>query len=167
MKPWYVVVVVGLLVGGGALWLLRAVDAQRPKGSDQAQIRALIAEGARSAMQRDASGIGRLVSNDYKDGHGFRAPVIRQQTARILNQSRTVKVYIPANSIAITVNPDGKHASAQFLLQFQASGSKGDLPFSGTLNLDLAKEPVRYYLAFPGEEWRVTSAEGYTPDFLQ
>jgi len=28
----------------------------------------------------------------------------------------------------------------------------------------MAKEPVHYYVVFPGEEWRVVSASGYPMD---
>ena len=72
-----------------------------------------------------------------------------------------MRVDIPSTSIAITVNPDGRHADAHFLVHFESTGPQAVLPtFDGNLNLTLAKEPVRYYLFFPGQEWRVTAADG-------
>ena len=29
------------------------------------------------------------------------------------------------------------------------------------MSIGLAKEPVHYFLVFPGEEWKVISADGY------
>ena len=46
-------------------------------------------------------------------------------------------------------------------------GQGGGLTYNGTLQLRLQKEPVRYFILFPGAEWRIAGAEGNTPDFLE
>jgi hypothetical protein len=167
MKPWHIGLAIVVLAGGGLLWLLRAVAAQRPPGSDQDQIRALIATGARAAMRRDSDAIGRLVSPEYHDASGMRADPLRRQIRSFLADVREISVNIPQNSLVVAVDADRRHATAQFYLQFRTSGARGEMNFGNTLRLQLAKEPVRYYLVFPGAEWRVVSADGYMPELFQ
>ena len=166
LKRSHIVALVGVLLLGGVVWLLRAVEAQRPHGSDEVQIRNLIALGARAAMKRDAETIRRLISDQYRDRLGLRAEQVRFQATRVLNENRQVTVYIPSERIEITVEPDHKHARARFDVQLQALGSQGaSTSFAGPIELDLVKEPVRYFWVFPGAEWRVVSVQGELPDF--
>jgi hypothetical protein len=167
MKLWHIAAGVGLLLVIGIVWLLRAVDAQRPHGSDTDQIKALVAEGNRAAIRRDAGTLGRLVSNNYKDSFGMPAETIRRQAAAVIGRARRVDLAIDASREAVTVDPDGRHGSVTFPVNFQATGGDAPYSFQGTLTLRLAKEPVRYFLVFPGEEWRVIAVDGYAPDFLQ
>ena len=167
MKIWQLGVTIAAVVLVALLWLLRAVDAQRPIGSDTDQIRSLIAVCDKAAMRRDAATIGRYISKDYKDGFGLRADQARAEIGRILGSAREVRANIPLNSELSTVGPDRRQADASFELHLQTvGGQSGGLTYQGTLRLRLRKEPVRYFLLFPGEEWRILAAEGYTPEFF-
>jgi hypothetical protein len=162
----------GIMLAGAVLiallWLLHAVNAQRPKGGDAEQIRAVIAACDRAASRRDAATINRYLSNEYRDSFGFRADQARIEVGRVLGSARQVQIYVPRDSEAVSVNPDGRHAAARFELHLQTTGGQaGGLTYNGTLYLRLQKEPVRYFLVFPGSEWRITSAEGYSPDSLE
>jgi len=169
MRPWHLGVAVAGVILAALLWLLHAVDAQRPKGSDTAQIRRVIVACAKAAMRRDSAAVNRHISNDYKDGLGLTADQARLQVGRVLGGAREVQVYIPLESEVIAIEPDRKHASARFDLQFRAVGSQpgADVSFRGALSVRFQKEPVRYFAIFPGEEWRIIAAEGYTPAFLE
>jgi hypothetical protein len=161
MQRWHLGLAAVLLLLVGALWLLRAVENQRPRGTDAQQITALVASGARAAQARDPDALRRLVSNEYRDENGFRADAVRLQIGRVLGQAQQVRAYVPANSIVVQLEPDGQHATASFQIQFEANTRNGDLRFDGPINLRLAREPVRYFLVFPGHEWRIVSAGGY------
>src|SRR5262249_60247462 len=99
MKRWQTLAAIGLALAGLFLWILRAVDAQRPKGSDDTQIRMLIANGAAAAMRRDPASMGQLIANDYKDNYGFRAPALRQQIARVLREAPPADGAIPGDQV--------------------------------------------------------------------
>lgn len=166
MRRWQLAVGIAVVMAGAWIWLLRAVDAQRPKGSDTDQIRAVIARGARAAQRRDAATLRKLISDDW-NGLGLRAPQVRQQIGSVLARAQEVRVYIPDNTLRVTVDPDHRGAHAAFSLEFQALGGQVDLPaYRGILVLRLAREPVRYYWIFPGHEWRVVGQEGFVPDSL-
>ena len=167
MKLWHITAAAVLVLLGGVVWLLRAVDARRPHGSDTEQIRALVGEGARAATRRDSDTLSRLISNDYQDAFGFRADMVRRQASAIIGRAHHVDLYIDGHAINTSLEPDGHHGSVTFPVNFQASGGEMPYAFQGTLTLRLVKEPVRYFLVFPGEEWRVVAVEGYSPDFLQ
>jgi len=167
MKRWQIgigVVLVVLLAGG--TWLWRAIENQRPKGSDEDQIRSVIASGVRAANRRNPGGVTRLISDRW-EGFGMRADQMRPAVARFLQESGKTRVFIPSNSIAIQVQPAGSAAQASFKLQFLAENTEAAVPaFDGLIQVGLAKEPVRYYWFFPGREWRVTGATGFIPEFL-
>ena len=168
MKFWQLGVMLAGAILIAFLWLLHAVDVQRPKGSDENQIRALIAACDKAAARRGAGTINHFLSNEYKDSFGFRADQARVEIARVLGSARQVRIYIPLNSEAVIVEPDGRHAVARFDLQLQTMGGQGGgLTYNGTLQLRLQKEPVRYFILFPGAEWRIAGTEGNTPDFLE
>jgi hypothetical protein len=167
MKLWHFGVAAALILLAGIVWLVRAVDAQRPRGSDADQIRALVSRGLKAAERRDATTLGQLVSNDYKDSFGFRAETVRRQASAIIGRARQVTISVPGDQEVIQVEPGGRQGSVIFPIGFQAAGGDAPYSFQGTLTLRLAKEPVRYYLVFPGEEWRVVAVEGYSPDFSQ
>lgn len=167
MKRWQIgvgVVLIALLSGG--IWLWRAIENQRPKGSDEDQIRSLIATGGRAANRKDPGTVNTLISDQW-EGFGMRADQMRPMVARFLKESGRTRAYIPSNSIAIEVEPEGQKAKASFKLQFQGENPDTSVPaFDGLVQVGLTKEPVRYYWVFPGREWRVTSTTGFIPDFL-
>jgi hypothetical protein len=164
MKRWHLAAAALVLLAVAGLWVWRAVEAQRPQGSDEAQIRALILDCARAAERRDARVLAHWISEEYRDANGFSAEIVQRQAARILANAREVRAFIPADSLTIQVGLDRDTASAAFSVQFRASGKNGELRFEGPLQLRLRREPVRYYLIFPGAEWRVAGVDGYSMD---
>lgn len=165
MKIWHLAVAGVVLLAVGVIWLLRAVEAQRARGSDEEQIRHAIVAAAKAAERRDDATITRMISDDYKDSNGFRVDVARGQVRRVLREAREVTAYIPADSLSVTVDPDRRNASASFQVRFHATGARGEIKFDTPMQVRFVHEPVRYYLVFPGEEWRLASAEGYGAGF--
>lgn len=158
---WAAILVGLVLLGGAALWVWRAVEAQRPTGTDEQQIRMMLLEGERAAERLDAAALGRLISEDYRDNMGLSDTSVRYEIRRYLKEQQTLEVDIPSESIQVNVQPDGQQASVTFQArvtrQLQGLTSRFELPMA----LNLKKERVYYYWVFPGKEWRITSAEGY------
>ena len=156
----WVLAVVGL-AGLGLLALWRSAEAQRPQGSDDQQIRTLFASAARAATERKAGQALRWLSADYSDSNGIKATIARYEVSRLINNAKQIDVYVPVREVEVQVS--GNTASAVVPITVTATGE--NIPPVGTgqrtLNVQLRKEPVRYYWLFPGEEWRVTSVEGY------
>lgn len=162
--------VVLLLLGGG-LWVQRAVDAQRPQGSDEEQLRRMLYEGERAAEQRNAAGVNRFLSEDYRDGLGMSDSSLKYQIRQYLSRRRAIDVVIPSERVQVYIAPDGATGTVTFPMAVLAPGASqsagagpaaASIPASQmTLTLGVRKERVHYFLVFPGEEWRVVSAEGY------
>lgn len=164
------------LLGGGSLWVMRAVDAQRPKGSDEEQLRRLLYIGETAAEQHNSVAINRLISEDYRDSLGMSDTSLKYQIREYLSQRRAIDVLIPSESVQVYIAPDGKTGTVTFPMTVMnpqtapvpggaggpqyptAASSGGDM----TLTLGVRKERVHYFYVFPGEEWKVTSAEGYS-----
>jgi hypothetical protein len=151
-----------LLLAGGAVGVKAAVDAQRPRGDDIDQIRRMLYEGERAAERRDASTINRFISEDYRDDLGMSDTSLKYQIRDYLKRTAVIELTVPSESIRVEVDAGGRSARAQFRV-FSRSRSQGNT-FANEfdMSLSLAKERVYYYWIFPGEEWRVTAAEGYT-----
>lgn len=145
-----------ILVAGGALGLKMAVDAQRPKGSDQEQIQTMLMDGEKAAKRKDAAGINRFISRDYSDGLGMTDTSLKYQVNDYLRRKSSFDITVPLESTQVMINPDGRTGTAQFIVRVNAENSA-----SFPMTLKLVKEPVHYFLFFPGEEWKVISAEGY------
>jgi hypothetical protein len=158
----------GALVTLGLLLLLalvglgvkRAVDARRPQGTDAEQIRRLLYEAERAAERRDASGVNRYISDDYDDGT-FNAARARYAVMDYLRSQQSVEINIPSETIHVQVDPDGRTATADFRVQFARQTGGGSFYNDIDMSLRLQKEPVHYYVLFPGEEWRIVRAEGW------
>lgn len=138
-----------------------AVDARRPKGSDTEQIEQLLLAGEAAAERRDAAALGRLVSRHYRDSSGFTAASLRYRIAEYLRRQQSIEIEIPLRSVRIRVDPGTKTAVAEFDLTLRTQAEGVSLRADLHPVLTLAREPVYYFGIFPGEEWRVTSAEGY------
>ncbi len=156
--------VVGLLVAvmllaGGGLWVKRTLDAARPKGSDDAQIRQMLFDGEAAAERREPTGVSKFLSEDYRDGLGLSDSSMRFQIGRYLREHKEISLNIPSQSIQIQLDPEGRTGSVSFTLE--AGVGEGTGATTVPMTLKLKKDPVRYLWLFPGEEWRVTSAEGY------
>jgi len=154
-----VVVLLLLLVAAGGVY--QAVEARRPKGSDVAQLQQILLDGEAAAEQKNAAGIARFLSKDYKDDLGMSDTSLGYQIREYLRQARTVDVTIPTESIQIQVSPDGKTGSVNFRVAISTQGDRGGGGAETQMSLQVAKEPVHYFGVFPGQEWRVTSAGGY------
>ena len=162
---WKLMAVLGtiLALALGALLVKRAVDAQRPKGTDVQQIQAILLQGETAAEQRNSQALNRLISEDYQDGLGMTETQIRYQIGDYLRSHRAINVEMPSQSIQVEVRPDGRRAQARFHARVTTQGGENN---SGSLDIDmtmqLAKEPVHYLVFFPGEEWKIVSADGYS-----
>lgn len=155
--------IAGLVAVAAAAWGVHAaVEARRPRGSDTLQILRMLQQGEAAAERRDVSGITRFVSPDYRDTVGMNAERLRFQIADYFRRrTAPLEVEIPSRAVLVQVEPGGRLAAVQFPLLLGGTG-EGAAP-EMRLTLRLRKEQVFYYWLFPGEEWRITSAEGYVP----
>ncbi len=151
-----------ILLAGVTLFVIRAVDARRPKGPDDYQLRQMLTNAAAAASRRDSGGVARYLSADYSDTTGLSATSMRYQIARYLREHAETAVEIPDESITIQIGPDGRTGTVEFRADISARGAGGEANSEVRLSLRVAKERVHYLLFFPGEEWRVTSADGYS-----
>ena len=146
------------LLGAAAFGVMRAVDAQRPKGTDTEQLLRMLAQGEAAAERRDAPSVCRLISENYSDSLGFSDSSVKYNIRSYIQEHRTIELTIPREKIQVRISPDGKTGNVDFLLiQHSRGGGAAEMPIS----LKVAREPVHYFLMFPGEEWRVTAADGY------
>ncbi|MCC2670412.1 MAG: hypothetical protein K0Q72_2883 [Armatimonadetes bacterium] len=167
---WKLMAVMGALLGLalGALVVKRAVDAQRPRGNDTEQIQSLLLKGETAAEQRNSQALGKLISDDYRDGLGMTETQMRYQISDYLRSHRAIDVDMPGNAIQVEVRPDGRSAQAKFHARVSTQGGTpdGSTNSGGTIDIDmtlqLVKEPVHYFWVFPGEEWKIVSADGYS-----
>jgi hypothetical protein len=150
-----------LLLGSGTLAVRTAVLAKHPKGDDAAQIRRLVLQGEEAARRKDATAIGRLISEDYQDGLGMRAPQIRLQVREAFRSSQSIQVSVPPEQVEVEIDQNGATGTVWLNVNVASQSAESRSFNNMSLTLRVAKEPVRYYWLFPGAEWRVTSAEGY------
>lgn len=150
-----------LLLGGLAWlwWLSRA-----PAGTDAQQILAQIQRGQQAVGERNAGALMRLVSPHYRDENGFTRPALSYAAMQQFRTVQRIEIAIPLNDLRIQVAPNRLDATSTGRVELRVSDSEGaarDL----TLNLTIQwrKEPVRHYLLFPAEEWRVIRAAGIEP----
>jgi hypothetical protein len=152
-------VLLGTLAFGAKL----AVDARRPKGTDQQQLRQMLLEGEMAAERGNASGITKFISPSYEDSAGMNDDRLVYQIRAYFRDRGPLEVNIPSESIDVNLDPGEKTGTVRFQLlvgsQVPGSGASTEME----LGLKVAKEPVYYYWIFPGEEWRVTGADGYGP----
>jgi hypothetical protein len=154
--------VLALVLAVAVLGVIRAVEARRPKGTDVQQIQRMLMDGERAAEQRSTGGIARFISKDYHDNLGMSDTSLIYQINTYMRRQRMIDINIPSESIKVNVSPDGKTATADCRVQMATQGEAGSGTAEMELSLSLAKEKVFYYLVFPGEEWRVTAADGYS-----
>lgn len=139
-----------------------ALDAARPKGTDREQIARMLVQGEAAVERKDVSGVTRFISEDYRDSLGFSASSVKYQIGDYLRRKGALDLNIPSRSVQIDVSPDGRTASARFHVSaIAASPTGGSNQTEMDISLQLKKEKVYYYLVVPGQEWKVTSAEGY------
>jgi hypothetical protein len=138
--------------------------AQRPKGTDMEQVRLLMVRGEQALEQRHLSEAMALVSRQYQDNEGLRFDQLRALVGNQLRQAERVDINIPARSLSIEMSRDGQRAIAHAHVDLHAA-TRFDAVFdqASDVTLEFAKEPVHYYLMFPGEEWRLVKMSGYQP----
>src|SRR5262249_50282566 len=125
-------------------------------------IRSIFVRGERAIEERKVPEVMALVSRDYRDDEGLRFGSLRLLAARQMRDAQSIEITIPDQLLHIEVEPDGKHAWAQARVDIRVATSFGTTEdLSSTLSFRFVKEPVRYYLMFPGEEWRLIKAEGW------
>ncbi len=158
-----------LLFGVGVLVLLlaafgvkRAVDSQRPQGSDDEQVRQMLYDGERAAERRDAGGVTQYLSPNYNDGN-FTGTQVRFRVAEYFRRQQSVELNIPSELVRTEFAPDGKTGTVRFRMQVGRQEGSGSFYTDVDMTLHLVKEPVFYFGVFPGEEWRVIKVEGWEP----
>jgi hypothetical protein len=155
------IVLILVLLAAAAFGVKSAVDAKRPQGTDEEQLRRMLLVGEQAAERGDAGGINRLISDNYEDSIGLRDTQLRYQIGQYLRERPGMEITIPQESIHIRIDPDGRTGTVQFRL---SATSQGQSPVAATeipMNVSVVKEPVSYYVFFPGEEWKVVRADGY------
>lgn len=134
-----VLIVVGLAV----LW-----SARRPQLSDQDQLVQLVAQAQEAAEKRDATALARLVSDSYRDKDNNDK---HQITRLIVAWMRSAPAFTVVPSITGT-SIQGDTARVQLQVRYwiseQPTGEGDDFP----MILSLRKE---------GQDWKITSAEGW------
>jgi hypothetical protein len=158
-KTGWLVVLLALASVAALYWTSLA---QRPQGADAAQIKTLMIRGERLLEERNIAGAMGLVSRDYRDDEGFRYGSLRAVAGRKLHEARSVDVTLPERLLRIEVRPDGREAVAQARVDLRVASDYDTVhDASANLTFRFRKEPVRYYLMFPGEEWRLVKMEGW------
>lgn len=158
-----VILAVILIIACAAFGVKVAADAQRPRGTDVLQLQRMLMEGEAAVEARRAAGVNKFISNDYQDSLGMSDTSLKYQIRGYLQERQAVELTIPTEGIAINVHPSGKTGTVQFQVAVTSQSEGNRVVNQHNLSLRVAKEPVYYYWVFPGEEWRVTSAEGYVP----
>ena len=151
--------IVALVMAGVGVKL--AVDACRPRGTDLEQIQSIVRTGTDAANRQDPAGIGKVISPNYRDSLGMSKPSLQYEINDFFRRHGAVRVTVSEESIRVSMQPDGTTATVTFHASIAAPSGDN----SGSLEIDpalkVAKERVHYYLFFPGEEWKVVSAENY------
>ena len=150
-----------VLLAAGALGVKLAVDAQRPKGTDVEQIREMLRQGEAAAERAQAGGITKFISEDYQDSLGMTDSSLKYQIRDYMKRNGSMEITVPERSIEIRVSPDGKRATASFQVSASTQREGGRFSSDVEMSIGLAKEAVHYFVIFPGEEWKVVSADGY------
>lgn len=150
-----------LVLAAGTFWVRQKVESLRPDGDDRAQILALVARGEAEAERRNAAGIGRLISRDYQDTAGNSHDRIRAQIHQYLIRWREVAIDIPSDLVRVEVSVGGREALAWFPVRMVGKLGGAEVSAQFDMSVRLGREPVRYLWVFPGEEWKVISADGY------
>ena len=159
-----VVILAAIVITASAAFGIKlAVDSRRPRGTDVQQLRRMLLEGEAAVEARRPADINRFISGDYRDNLGMSDTSLKYQIREYLQQRQAVELTIPSESIQINVDPDGRAGTVQFQVSVTSQVAGNALANQHSLSLRVAKERVHYYWVFPGEEWRVTSAEGYMP----
>src|SRR5262249_10286109 len=128
--------------------------AQRPKGSDLEQLHMVMVQGERALEERHISEAMAFVSNEYHDSQGRRRATLGALVGRQLREAQTLDINVPARMLHIDVVPGGNRATVRAHVDVHAA-SRFETVFNqgADVTLEFVKEPVRYYLLFPGEEW--------------
>jgi hypothetical protein len=149
------------LLSFGGYRFARAVQACYPQGTDEEQLRAMLRDGAAAASLRRSDGVTRYLSPDYQDEIGMSDSSLAFQIRRYLSRVSRLRVYVPEESVRVSLDGGRTTGSVYFELQIDQRLDGVDSSSRSTVILQVAREPVRSYLFFPGREWKVVSASGY------
>src|SRR5690349_1911057 len=111
-------------LAAAGIWIRAAVEAQRPKGSDEEQIRRMLYEGERAAEQRNAGGVSHFISADYDDGT-LRAAQVRYEIGRYLQSEQSLEITIPSESVQPVIDPGGRTGTVMFRMSVGHRGANG------------------------------------------
>jgi hypothetical protein len=135
-----------------------AIDGQRPHGTNTEQIMQILHDGEHAAERRSAAGVAKYLAETYEDSLGNNKDRMRFLIRDAIGRYRGLDVTLNVGEIQI--DPGGQSATVTLLVGLNGEG-EGPINSNTSLALRLVKERVYYYWLFPGEEWRVQSADGY------
>lgn len=126
---------------------------RQPGPPDAVQIQAQIAAAEAAASQRNASGVMRIVSGEYKDGH------LNGDQLRLL----LIRAFRDSGPIQVTVSParihvEGESADSTSTITVR-SGDNSQAAFNKAVTLHWRREEGRRLLVFPAHVWRVVGAD--------
>jgi hypothetical protein len=135
-----------------------AVDGKRPRGTNTEQIMQMLYDGERAAERRSASGVSKYLAESYEDSLGNNKDRMRYLIRDGITRYRGLDVSL--TDVQIQIDPGDQSAMATFQVRFNGQ-MDGPVASTTNLSLRLVRERVYYYWLFPGEEWRIQSADGY------
>ena len=116
-----------------------------------------------AASRRSAAGVGRFISEHYRDSLGFSDASVRYQMRRYFREQRFLEIEVPQETVKIEIDRNRETATAALQARVRTESQGQEMLRDLQITLRFAREPVYYFWVIPGEEWKVTSAEGYAP----
>jgi ketosteroid isomerase-like protein len=140
-----------------AALLIGYFAANRSRGPDEDQIRALIERGRQAIERKSLDAAMSCVSKSYQDASGLNYDRVRMFTADAFRGEASYQVTV--DSPEVQVNGDQATARTHASLTTATEGAS-DQVFSGSIVIHLKKERVRRYLILPARDWKVTRIDG-------
>jgi hypothetical protein len=127
---------------------------------DDVLIRELIRRGEVSVQTQDARQAMSCISPNYKSKMGGNYDGLRLFIVQAFSADTRYDLQVEAPKI----NVDGDQAVALTKIDLNGiNGANNERIFSGPITLILQKEPSKRLWIFTVKEWKVISAEGFTP----
>ena len=119
------------------------------RGTDQAQIAAVMARGVAATQSRDLSSMISCVSSNYSDEAGLNFDRLRILLAQCMRNETSYTVTVSNRITQIR----GDHASVN--LHVTLKRPSGEVFYNRDLTILLAREDTRHMLVAPAKAWRV------------
>ena len=123
------------------------------RGTDQAQIAAVVARGVAATQNRDLSSLISCISPDYKDEAGLNFDRLRVLLAQSMRNETSYTVTISNRITQIS----GEHASVN--LHVTLKRPAGEVFYDRDLTILFAKEYTSHMLVAPVKAWRVIGSK--------